>query len=145
MTRDAPLDSDGDGVADYKDACPNTPKGAVVDARGCWVIEGPFFEFDKTTIIPPSHPGLNAVADVLSKNPDMKLQIEGHTDNIGSAAYNQTLSERRAQAVVNYLIKKGFDKDRFTITGYGFTRPAASNDTEEGRAKNRRVELKPIN
>ena len=72
------------------------------------------------------------------------MVIEGHTDNVGAAAYNKRLSERRAQAVKDYFIKAGIENYRMKAVGYGFSRPAASNDTEEGRAENRRVELTPV-
>jgi OOP family OmpA-OmpF porin len=140
----SPMDSDGDGVYDDKDRCPGTPKGAEVDERGCWVIRDVKFDFDKYNIKEEYYPRLNKVVEVLKNNPTVKIDIEGHTDSIGSAEYNQSLSERRAQAVKNYLINKGIAADRFKATGYGLTRPIDSNDTKEGRAKNRRVELTPM-
>jgi OOP family OmpA-OmpF porin len=87
---------------------------------------------------------LDALANVLIKNAVMKLEIEGHTDNTGTKAYNQVLSEKRATVVLEYLVGKGIDNGRLTSKGYGFSRQAASNDTPEGRTKNRRVELKPV-
>ena len=81
---------------------------------------------------------------ILKKNPGIKVEIDGHTDNRGSAAYNMTLSERRAKAVMKYFVDNGIEAERLTTKGFGFTRPAASNDTEQGRAKNRRVELTPV-
>jgi len=74
----------------------------------------------------------------------MKLEIQGHTDNRGSAKYNKKLSGKRARAVMEYLVKKGISSDRLSAVGYGFSMPAATNTTAEGRAMNRRVELKPI-
>jgi OOP family OmpA-OmpF porin len=137
-----PLDSDGDGVADYIDECPDTPTGATVNHVGCWAFEGIIlFGFDKSEIRPEAEPLLKEVVSVLKRNPAMKLGIDGHTCNIGSAAYNQKLSENRANAVVNYLVSHGIPSYRLTSEGYGFKQPAASNETEEGRAKNRRVEL----
>jgi OOP family OmpA-OmpF porin len=140
----SPTDSDGDGVYDDKDKCPGTPAGAEVDERGCWVIRTVMFDFDKYNIKEEFHPRLNKVVEVLEKNPTLKIEIEGHTDSIGSAKYNQALSERRAQAVKDYLVNKGITADRLMPVGYGLTRPIASNDTEDGRAKNRRVQLTPI-
>jgi OOP family OmpA-OmpF porin len=102
------------------------------------------FDFDKYNIKEEFHPRLNKVVEVLEKNPTLKIEIEGHTDSIGSAKYNQALSERRAQAVKDYLVNKGITADRLMPVGYGLTRPIASNDTEDGRAKNRRVQLTPI-
>ncbi len=138
-----PLDSDGDGVPDYRDACPGTPRGALVDERGCWVIGDTLFDFDKYVIKPQYYPLLDQVIGVLKKNPSLKVEIEGHTDNFGSQAYNEILSHRRANAVMNYLIQGGIDKKRLSAVGYDFSRPRASNENEEGRALNRRVQFRP--
>jgi len=140
----APCDSDGDGVIDSKDRCPNTPKGAKVNKVGCWIVKGLLFDFNKADIKPQYYKALDEVIAVLKANPGMKVEIQGHTDNIGSAAYNMKLSQRRAQAVANYLISHGVAASRLTVKGYGFSRPVASNDTPEGRALNRRVQIKPI-
>jgi OmpA-OmpF porin, OOP family len=142
--RGCPIDSDGDGVADYLDKCPNTPKGAKVNAQGCWILGGVLFDTNKSEIKPEFNPELDAVVTVLEKNLALNVKIKGHTDSTGTAAYNMKLSENRAKAVMEYLIKKGIDKDRLSAKGYGLTQPIASNDTKEGRAKNRRVELEPI-
>ena len=140
-----PVDSDGDGVADDLDQCPNTPMGATVDARGCWTFEARLlFDFNSAEIKPEAYPMLDEASDILKKNPELNVQIDGHTDNVGPAAYNMKLSERRAQATMDYFIRRGIDARRLMIKGFGFTKPAASNDTEEGRAKNRRVELTPV-
>ena len=138
------LDSDGDGVPDSLDKCPGTPKGAKVNKDGCWVLGDVLFDFDKYNIKPQFYHLLDEVAVVFEKNPGLKGQIEGHTDNIGKAAYNMKLSLKRAEAVMNYLINKGLAKDRLSAKGYGFTKPIATNSTKEGRALNRRVELTPI-
>jgi OOP family OmpA-OmpF porin len=138
------LDSDGDGVYDNVDRCPNTPKGATVDKRGCWVLIGVNFDTAKWIIKSKYDPILNDVVAILKKNPSLKLEIEGHTDNRGSAAYNQQLSENRAKAVMDYLIAKGIAPNRLTARGYGLSQPAASNSTAAGRAQNRRVELRPL-
>jgi OOP family OmpA-OmpF porin len=140
-----PLDSDDDGVPDYLDKCPNTPMGATVDARGCWTYAAVvMYDFDSDKIKPEAFPMLDEAVVILKKNPEMNVEIDGHTDNTGSAAYNMTLSERRAKSVMNYFVDKGIESERLTTKGFGFTQPAASNDTEEGRAKNRRVELTPV-
>jgi OmpA-OmpF porin, OOP family len=139
-----PLDSDEDGVADYLDQCPNTPKGATVDKRGCWVIKGLQFDTAKSNIKPEYTKQLDDVVSILKENPGLKIEIAGHTDNAGKAAYNEKLSMKRAQAVQAYIEKKGITKDRLTAKGYGFSKPVASNDTPEGKAENRRVELTPI-
>ena len=140
-----PLDSDGDGVADYLDKCPNTPKGATVNDVGCWAFEGVvLFDFDKSDIRPEAYTLLDKVVSMLKQDPDMEVEIQGHTDSIGTAAYNQGLSERRAKAVVDYLVSHGIASYRLAAKGYGLTQPLASNETKEGRAKNRRVQLKPV-
>ena len=139
-----PLDSDADTVYDYLDQCPGTPWGAKVDERGCWVIRGTQFQVGSSEIRPSSYPALNEIADVLEKNPSVKLEVAGHTDSTGSAALNQRLSEQRAQAVLEYLVSKGIDRDRLSAKGYGLTKPIATNATPQGRAKNRRVELHPV-
>ena len=142
--RGCPLDTDGDGVFDYKDQCPGTPKGATVNQVGCWILTGVLFDTAKWDIKPQAYPKLNEVMRILKKNPSMKLEVQGHTDNRGSAAYNKKLSTNRSKAVMEYLVKNGIDQNRLTAVGFGFSRPAASNDTQEGRALNRRVELKPL-
>lgn len=139
-----PVDSDKDGVTDDKDQCPGTPLEANVDARGCWVIKDLRFDTGKSAILASSIQNVDAVATVMVNNPDLRLEIQGHTDNVGKAKYNQTLSEKRAQAVMDYLISKGIAKNRMAAKGYGMQNPAATNDTVEGRAANRRVELKPL-
>jgi OOP family OmpA-OmpF porin len=138
-----PLDSDGDGVPDHLDECPDTPKGATVNRVGCWALQGVvLFDFNKSYIKPEAHGLLDEVVVIMKKNPELKGVIEGHTDSIGSEGYNQGLSERRARSVEKYIEEHGIDPDRFTTRGYGESKPIASNDTEEGRRENRRVELK---
>jgi len=139
-----PKDSDDDGVYDDADECPDTPAGARVDARGCWVIEGVFFDFDKSIIKPEGLPIIDEVATVLNSNPSMRVDIEGHTDSVGSDEWNQGLSERRARAVKDSLVSSGIESTRLTTKGFGESVPAATNKTKEGRAMNRRVELKPL-
>jgi len=139
-----PLDSDGDGVPDYRDECPGTPQGAIVDERGCWVIRGALFDFDKYVVKNRYYPDLDHVVEVMTKNPGVKIEIQGHTDNKGTQDYNQILSENRAGAVMSYLTRRGIDRSRMSIKGFSFNKPIATNETDEGRALNRRVELKPI-
>ena len=140
-----PMDSDGDGVTDDKDQCPNTPMGATVDARGCWTYAAlVLFGFDSAEIKSEAYPMLNEAVVILKKNTDLNVEVDGHTDNIGPAEYNIILSERRANAVMEYFVDKGVEAERLTIKGFGLTMPAVSNDTEEGRAKNRRVTLTPV-
>jgi OOP family OmpA-OmpF porin len=136
-------DSDGDGVLDDQDECPDTPKGATVNSKGCWSLEGiVLFDFDKYDIKPEAYPLLNEVVAIVKKNPQMRIEIQGHTDNVGSAEYNLGLSERRAKAVADYMVENGIASERLSHEGYGLTNPIASNDTKEGRAQNRRAELK---
>jgi len=137
-------DNDGDGICDKDDQCPNTPRGANADYRGCWVLGDIFFDFDKYNIKPRFYPELDAVVKVLNRNPSVKIRIEGNTDNIGTAKYNMGLSDRRAKAVMEYLVKAGINKNRLSTIGYGFSKPIATNATPEGRALNRRVELTPL-
>jgi outer membrane protein OmpA-like peptidoglycan-associated protein len=108
------------------------------------VLNNIFFDFDKATLRPDSKPELDRVAKVLKDNPSMKIEISGHTDSKGSATYNLKLSESRAKSVVDYLIENGIDKTKLTYKGYGFIKPIASNETEEGRQRNRRTEFKVL-
>jgi OOP family OmpA-OmpF porin len=82
--------------------------------------------------------------DVLNKDPELKIEIQGHTDNTGTRRYNQTLSEKRARAVMEYITNKGIDEDRLSAVGYGPDRPIADNSTAEGRALNRRTQIEPL-
>jgi len=138
-------DDDGDGVPNDRDACPDTPKYAAVDERGCWALAAAvLFDFDKATIKQEFRHLLDQTKKVFDSAPMMRVQVEGHADSTGPEKYNQGLSERRARAVVKYLIEKvGIAADRLTAVGYGELKPAYSNDTKEGRAKNRRVEFTP--
>ena len=104
-------------------------------------INNLFFEFGKFDILPESYPELNRLAEFLQKNPDIKIQINGHTDNVGSNQDNQILSQNRAKSVAEYLIDKGIIRNRIKTYGYGESTPLASNNTDEGRALNRRVEF----
>ncbi len=138
-------DEDGDGICDDQDACPGTPKGIAVDERGCWALSSEvLFAFDKSVVKPEYYSFLNDTKKIFDEYPTMRVQIDGHTDSIGTDAYNQKLSERRANAVKDYLINKvGIEASRLKSVGYGESRPAFPNDTAENRAKNRRVEFTP--
>jgi outer membrane protein OmpA-like peptidoglycan-associated protein len=107
-------------------------------------LYGIHFETAKATILPDSETVLSEVAKMLQQNPDVKVSVEGHTDNVGNAAANQTLSEKRAQAVVTWLTSHGIDASRLKAKGWGSSKPIEENSTEDGRAKNRRVELVKI-
>ena len=139
-----PVDTDKDGVADYQDECPGTPLGAKADSRGCWVLKGVYFDTGKSNIKPESYPVLDEVVDVLKKNSDLKIEVQGHTDSVGSASSNQALSEKRAKSVMEYFNKNGAKSSQLSYKGYGEDVPIDTNDTPEGRSKNRRVELKPV-
>ena len=143
-TSGCPLDTDGDGVYDYLDKCPGTPVGAKVDARGCWTLTGVLFETAKWDINSQAFQKLGEVIEVMKKNPSLKLEVQGYTDNRGAAAFNMKLSEKRANAIMEYFIDNGIESGRISAKGFGLSNPATTNDTPEGRAINRRVELKPI-
>ena len=143
----AELDDDGDGVNNCDDRCPDSRAGQTIGADGCPVpvsidLKGVNFDFDKSTLRADSRAILDDALGILERYPDMKVEVAGHTDSVGSEQYNQGLSERRAKAVYDYLTSHGISADRLVgPTGYGETRPIAPNDTAEGRAQNRRTEL----
>lgn len=105
------------------------------------VVYGVFFDFDKATLKPESDAALMRMQTMLEKTPSLKVEIQGHTDGVGSDAYNLTLSDARAHSVAAWLVQHGIAADRLIAKGYGKTMPIAPNDTDEGRAKNRRVEV----
>ena len=143
----AAADTDGDGVADGVDACPGTLKGARVDATGCvkeeQKISLPNIEFEsgKTVLATGGKDKLEAVVEFLNNQREVEVDVFGHTDARGTDSKNQTLSEGRAKAVMEYLVSRGVASSRMTSKGFGETQPISSNDTAEGRAQNRRVEL----
>jgi outer membrane protein OmpA-like peptidoglycan-associated protein len=147
-------DTDGDGVDDSRDKCPDTSAGTRVDAAGCpilftsertpVVLRGVTFESGKSALKPDSYTILDIVAASLIANPDIRVEIAGHTDNTGAAAVNTRLSQARADAVRAYLASKGVGPDRMIAKGYGPTVPVATNTTAAGRAQNRRVELRQL-
>jgi len=112
-----------------------------IEKSGHVAVYGINFDTRKAAILPGSESVLNEIVKLLKQNADLKLRVEGHTDNQGSAGANQALSEKRAQAVMAYLTAHGVAATRLTAKGFGQTKPVADNGTEEGRAKNRRVEL----
>lgn len=162
-------DSDGDGVTDPADQCPDTPPGTTVDGSGCplppppacetgeaglelggcepghtIVLRGVNFDFDQAALTINARTLLDDVASALMDAPQIRVEVGGHTDARGSEAYNQELSEHRAQSVVDYLVSAGIAPERMQATGYGETAPIADNETDDGRELNRRVELRII-
>jgi len=135
-------DDDQDGVPNSKDKCPDTPRGAIVDRDGCWTFHSLLFDFDSDKIKSSATPAIQNAVHVLKLNPGLTAEIQGHTDGIGSVSYNLKLSERRALSVKRELINQGIEGKRLTTHGFGKSEPVASNDTEEGRAYNRRVTYK---
>ena len=143
------LDSDGDGVVDSKDQCPDTPKGDRVDAFGCSYkkelnLPGVEFETNKADLRADSTAILDGAAAVLKRYPLLDIEIDGHTDSDASDAYNLTLSDQRAAAVVKYLQDQGVT-NKLTSRGFGESQPVASNKTAAGKQKNRRVVLRVLN
>lgn len=165
-----PTDSDNDGVPDDIDQCPNTPSGEAVDSVGCplpppaplcgeamsgsvasvegcdvgesIVLRGVNFATDKSNLDANARTLLDDVVADLKNFSDVEVEISGHTDSRGDASYNQKLSERRANSVRDYLVDNGIADNRLSTVGYGLTRPIGDNETTEGQAENRRVELR---
>ncbi len=149
-------DNDGDHVLDVDDFCPNTPGPAAGDRPGCPVKSlGPVvvtsseiritqqinFDFRKATIKKDSFFILDAVRDVLVAIPQMRIEVQGHTDNVGGEKFNQKLSQARSESVRLYLSKHGIAKDRLLAKGFGMSRPIVQNNSESNRALNRRVQF----
>jgi OOP family OmpA-OmpF porin len=152
---DLKKDSDGDGVADQFDKCPNTPAGTVVDGSGCPIVfpatttapatgaaySNIQFEFDSSVLRTSSYPVLDATSADLRAN-GAKVEIGGYASSEGTAAHNLALSKDRANSVKTYLVNSGVDAKNLKTKGYGETNPIADNSTEEGRVLNRRVSFK---
>lgn len=142
-------DSDGDGVVDTKDKCPDTPAGERVDGEGCTLpkimtLKGVNFETASSHLRQDSRGILDEVAEIVKRYTDIKFEIAGHTDAQGGESYNQQLSEARAKSVHTYLVEKGANAAQMSVAGYGESQPVATNDTPEGREQNRRVELRIV-
>ena len=122
--------------------------GIVVDREGDTIKlnlpDGVTFDFNRTELKPQFYPALNNVAATLREFNQTLVEVSGHTDNVGSAAVNQRISEERAQNVASYLIGQGLQRERFEIAGFGYRYPVADNSTEQGRALNRRVEIRIV-
>ena len=143
------VDRDGDGVPDATDRCPDTPGPASnygcpeeVKTKLTYIAKNIYFHTDKATLQKISYDPLDQLADILTRYPNAKLTIDGHTDSTGSNAHNMKLSTDRAKSVVDYLVSKGIDASRLTAVGFGEEKPVTANKTAEGRTLNRRVELK---
>lgn len=144
-----PSDSDGDSVLDVSDKCPGTTKDMKVDVDGCVIsqnmsIYSVTFRTDSAELTDESKAVLDGAAVTLNSQPNITMEIAGHTDNIGSPVYNRVLSQQRADAVRDYLFGKGVGESRLTAAGYGDTQPVASNDSDIGRSQNRRVEFRIV-
>ncbi|MDO9214594.1 MAG: OmpA family protein [Methylococcales bacterium] len=138
------LDSDGDGVNDCNDKCPNTIKGTPVNRLGCWIVDVKF-DNDRSEIKPQYFALLDKLAtDITANFANLTIEVQGHTSNTASAAHNLKLSVRRANAVADYLNKRIRGPHKLVPHGYGLTRPIDTNETEAGRANNRRVQLEVL-
>ncbi|RAI71640.1 OmpA family protein [Pseudomonas fluorescens] len=154
-------DEDGDGVFDRRDRCPDTPANIPVDHHGCPMPQYPaasvkpeaaksevitlsddvLFAFNQSDLTPTAKSRLDALMSKFEDADVVSIKVVGHTDSVGSDAYNQALSERRASSVAEYLLSQGVVPNKVTSEGKGESQPIADNETEEGRAKNRRVDL----
>jgi outer membrane protein OmpA-like peptidoglycan-associated protein len=143
-------DRDHDGVANTEDRCPRTPEGSEVDERGCvpmptvLVLEGITFGFDSAQIEPGSQPTLERAAQMLADNPDVRVEIGGHTDDIGAPEHNDRLSRDRAQSVADWLIDNRIERSRLVVRGYGAASPRVPNTDEQSRSLNRRIEFRQL-
>lgn len=133
------MDDDQDGVNNCDDLCPDTLPGVPVSIKGCWIVDVKF-DFDKYNIRPEFFANLDNAAQKMREHPEKAIEVQGHTDNVGSFKYNQRLSERRALAVQKYLTERSGRTD-ITAFGFSYSKPIDTNETEEGRANNRRVQL----
>jgi OOP family OmpA-OmpF porin len=153
-----PLDSDGDGVPDYQDRCPNTPRGTEVDSQGCpipppppppvrsYTFEDVYFDFDSAVLTDEGEAKLREIGGTIITIEDPDIEVHGHTDATGPEEYNMALSHRRAVSVRDFLVENfsQLSENQFTVRDFGEGEPVATNDTREGRAQNRRVEIKII-
>ena len=141
-------DSDGDGVPNSIDDCPDTAPEAAVTATGCAIfggaLEGVNFESDSDLLLDDALIALNVAADVMLRDPTLKVEVQSHTDSQASEGYNLQLSKNRALSTVRYLILRGVPQQQLTARAFGETKPIADNATEEGRRENRRVEFHVI-
>ena len=129
-----------DGMMSYEEIDEMMAKNKSVDGKTICAIDAITFEFGKSNIKPESYDYLDKLAQTIRRS-NRHVEVKGHTDNVGGDEFNMNLSRDRAKAVVNYLVSKGVNPDKLTYSYYGMRRPLSDNDTEEGRAKNRRVEF----
>ena len=142
-------DSDNDGVVDSRDLCAGTPPGVKVESMGCHVLEvvtlsGVHFQTGSDQLSQSARRILDNLASTLKKHPRMRVEIAGHTDNVGSSLINEQLSKQRAQSARAFLIQLGISAEVLSSRGYSFTQPIATNETQEGRQQNRRVEMRIV-
>lgn len=147
--RGCELDSDGDGVVERLDECPGTRPGVAVDVKGCEIkaeirLPGVNFETNSDRLVPGAQRVLDDAAATLEKNPSIVVEVAGHTDSDGTAAYNLELSQRRALAVRSYLVNQGISSDRLAARGYGEEQPIAQENSPQAKAANRRVVLRVL-
>ena len=143
------VDEDNDGVPDHRDSCLDTRAGVRVDVKGCEIkdiisLPGVNFETGHDILLLGTEYLLQEAADTLNKHPDLLIEVAGHSDDVGNANQNIGLSMRRARTVRDFLIRYGVEEDRLSFKGYGETQPIADNSTADGRATNRRVELRLV-
>ena len=143
-------DNDQDGVVDHLDECLNTRPGVRVDTKGCEITDiidlpGVNFQTGSDRLVDGAEDILRNIADTLNKYPELEIEVAGHTDSVGLGEANYGLSERRAVTVRDVLIRFGVEEFRIRATGYGESQPIDDNNTAEGRARNRRVELRITN
>jgi outer membrane protein OmpA-like peptidoglycan-associated protein len=161
--RGCPSDADGDGVCNGVDQCPDTPAGLKVDEKGCVIelveretelmdtgkirLQNIQFDTGKATLKPESFQPLDVVGQLLTQWPQLKIEVAGHTDNVGGAAFNKKLSLQRAESVLSYMKGKyaEIDSTRFTVKGYGKDKPLVPNTDDASKAQNRRVEFTVLN
>jgi outer membrane protein OmpA-like peptidoglycan-associated protein len=150
------LDNDLDGIPDTNDQCPNAPESfnGFMDEDGCpdekpidqqFILKGVGFESGSAALTPDSYRVLDDVIRSMMAYPEVRVEVQGYSDNVGKASFNLGLSERRAEAVKKYIVNAGVDPSRLSARGFGEESPIASNATPEGRAKNRRIEFKRMN
>lgn len=142
-------DEDEDGVPDHRDSCLSTGPGVRTDVKGCEIgdiisLPGISFETGADVLISGTEYLLQEATDTLNKHPEIRIEVAGHTDDVGNATANEGLSERRAETVHAFLIRYGVNENRLTFRGYGESQPIADNSSAEGRAMNRRVELRLV-